>query len=588
METLLDAMREYGLRFAGAVDERDRRELADFWDRTAKEHGGTLSGAEKESILETFESNGMLVRKREVHDTEPVYGKVLFVLENTGVLPASSLSGSFLHPGEGFLFEQDAEEAAPLDVTDAPVPKEDAFPEDGGLAAAKAFEEAEEAGKTLTAVPKEPPKGTEVPDYPVSSLDPRFARLLPVLQENHVGCFLTGYQEGGRTSFLVTGVHVVKGREGSPKPVSEALLQLVITRLLASTLPEKEEAPEDLQLSSIDDIRFFLQTADFTLPSGIRVWADRQLQSLDDENVTAMEKLHVQRALSMMLNVRWESTDFPAIDPRKAKQILDEELYGLEPVKQRVLETIIQINRTHTLPGYGLLLIGPPGTGKSQIAYAVGRILKLPCTVLDMSTIRDPEALTGSSRIYSNARPGRIMEAFSRAGSSNIVFVINELDKADATKDTGSSGDVLLTLLDHLGFTDVYMECAIPTGGVYPIATANDKSRISGPLLSRFSVIEIPDYTPDEKRTIFWNYSLPRVLLRMGMKPGEVVLTDDAVDFIIDRFSDYTGCRELEQAAEHLAGNALFRIETEGKGSVTYRAEDAKLLFGEKQKSDPV
>lgn len=585
METLLDAMNEYGLRFAGTVDDRDRRELADFWDRTAKEHGGELAGAEKESILETFESNGMLVKKKEVHDTEPVYGAVLFVLKDTGILPASSLSGSFLHPGESFLFEQDVEEDAPVDVTEAPAPREDAFPEDGGLAAARAFEKAEEEGKTLTAVPEEPVRKKGTKDYPVASLDPRFARLLPILQENHVGCFLTGYQEGEKASFLVTGVHVIKDREGSPKPVSEALLQLVITRLLASTLPEKEEEPEDLQLTSIDDIRFFLQTADFTLPSGIRVWADRQLRSLDDDNVTAMEKLHVQRALSMMLNVRWESTDFPAIDPHKAKQILDEELYGLEPVKQRVLETIIQINRTHTLPGYGLLLIGPPGTGKSQIAYAVGRILKLPCTVLDMSTIRDPEALTGSSRIYSNARPGRIMEAFSRAGSSNIVFVINELDKADATKDTGSSGDVLLTLLDHLGFTDVYMECAIPTGGVYPIATANDKSRISGPLLSRFSVIEIPDYTPEEKRTIFWNYSLPRVLLRMGMKPGEVVLTDDAVDFIIDRFSDYTGCRELEQAAEHLAGNALFRIETDGVSSVTYRAEDAKLLFGDRQKT---
>lgn len=202
-----------------------------------------------------------------------------------------------------------------------------------------------------------------------------------------------------------------------------------------------------------------------------------------------------------------------------------------------------------------------------------------------MSTIRDPEALTGSSRIYSNARPGRIMEAFTRAGSSNIVFIINELDKADAEKDTGSSGDVLLTLLDNLGFTDVYMECAIPTEGVYPIATANDRSRISGPLLSRFSVIEIPDYTPSEKKTIFWNYSLPKVLLRMGMRPGEVKLTDDAVDFIIDRFSASTGCRELEQAAEHLAGNALYRIETEHLDTVTYDAAAAEGLFGRKPAS---
>lgn len=584
--TLLDAMRAYGLRFAGSVEERDKKELSDFWERTAKEHGGSLSGAEMESILEVFENNGMLARAREVHDTEPVYGKVLFVLQDTGVLPQSSLSGTFLHPEGSFVFEQDpAEEPTPAAPAPTPSDPADAFPEDGGLAAAREFEAAEAEGKVLTAAPA-PASPAGAKDYPVDQLDPRFANLLPVLQENHVGCFLTGYQEGERQEFLVTGIHVIKDREGSPRAVREELLQRVIERLLAAALPSKEQAaPQDELLTSIDDIRFFLQAADFTLPAGIRTWADRQVRSLDDDNVTAMEKLHVQRALSMMLNVRWEGTDFPAIDAKEAKRILDEELYGLEEVKQRVLETIIQINRTHTLPGYGLLLIGPPGTGKSQIAYAVGRILKLPCTVLDMSTIRDPEALTGSSRIYSNARPGRIMESFARAGSSNIVFVINELDKADAQKDSGSSGDVLLTLLDHLGFTDVYMECAIPTQGVYPIATANDKSRISGPLLSRFSVIEIPDYTPEEKRTIFCNYSLPRVLLRMGMKPGEVVLTQEAVDVIIDRFSDYTGCRELEQAAEHLAGNALFRIETEGVPSVTYDAPDVRRLFGERSKN---
>ena len=169
----------------------------------------------------------------------------------------------------------------------------------------------------------------------------------------------------------------------------------------------------------------------------------------------------------------------------------------MERVKQRIIETIIQINRTHTLPAYGLLLVGPAGTGKSQIAYAVARILKMPWTTLDMSSINDPEQLTGSSRVYANAKPGIIMEAFSMAGESNLVFIINELDKAASGKGNGNPADVLLTLLDNLGFTDNYMECMVPTVGVYPIATANDKAQISAPLMSRFAVIDIPDYTED-------------------------------------------------------------------------------------------
>ena len=113
----------------------------------------------------------------------------------------------------------------------------------------------------------------------------------------------------------------------------------------------------------------------------------------------------------------------------------------------------------------------------------------MPWTTLDMSSINDAEQLTGSSRIYSNAKPGIIMEAFNMAGESNLVFIINELDKATSSNGNANPADVLLTLLDNLGFTDNYMECLIPTSGVYPIATANYKEQISAPLLSRFAVI---------------------------------------------------------------------------------------------------
>ncbi len=298
---------------------------------------------------------------------------------------------------------------------------------------------------------------------------------------------------------------------GTKLSAEDGFLQFMIERLLESNAPaeaeedeEQEENGDDMKLTSLQSISDFMTCAGKTLPDNIRLWTRRNLAVARSSEVSQEERHHAQRALSIMLNIQWKNNYFEAIDPVEARRILDEELYGMERVKQRIIETIIQINRTHTLPAYGLLLIGPAGTGKSQIAYAVARILKLPWTTLDMSSINDSKQLTGSPRIYANAKPGIIMEAFSMAGASNLVFIINELDKANSGKGNGNPADVLLTLLDNLGFTDNYMECMIPTGGVYPIATANDRDQISAPLMSRFAVIDIPDYTAEEKKVIFF------------------------------------------------------------------------------------
>lgn len=165
------------------------------------------------------------------------------------------------------------------------------------------------------------------------------------------------------------------------------------------------------------------------------------------------------------------------------------------------------------------------------------------------------------------------------AGESNLVFIINELDKAAAGKGNGNPADVLLTLLDNLGFTDNYIECMIPTVGVYPIATANDKAQISAPLMSRFAVIEIPDYTAEEKKIIFSKFSLPKVLKRMGLREEECIVTDDALDAIIETCADTTGIRDIEQAAEHMAANALYQIEVDHASNVTFDAAAVRKLF---------
>lgn len=418
----------------------------------------------------------------------------------------------------------------------------------------------------------------------IISIDSRFVSLLKWLGENHINVRLSG--ENKENGYAVYKIRETAFGGGTKLSAEDGFLQFMIERLLASSAPaeivedeDEEEAGDEMKLTSIQSITDFMTCAGRTLPDNIRLWARRNLAVARSHEVSPEERRHAQRALSIMMNVQWKSNYFEAIDPQEARRILDEELYGMESVKQRIIETIIQINRTHTLPAYGLLLVGPAGTGKSQIAYAVARILKLPWTTLDMSSINDPEQLTGSSRIYANAKPGIIMEAFSAAGESNLVFIINELDKAASGKGNGNPADVLLTLLDNLGFTDNYMECMVPTVGVYPIATANDKSQISAPLMSRFAVIDIPDYTSEEKKIIFSKYVLPKVLKRMSLKAEECVVTEEGLDAIVELHKNTSGIRDLEQAAEHIAANALYQIEVDHLTGVTFNAEMVRELL---------
>ena len=418
----------------------------------------------------------------------------------------------------------------------------------------------------------------------IISIDSRLVSLLKWLGENHINVRLSGENKEN-------GYAVYKNREtafggGTKLSAEDGFLQFMIERLLASSAPaeivedeDEEETGDEMKLTSIQSITDFMTCAGRTLPDNIRLWARRNLAVARSHEVSPEERRHAQRALSIMMNIQWKNNYFEAIDPQEARRILDEELYGMESVKQRIIETIIQINRTHTLPAYGLLLVGPAGTGKSQIAYAVARILKLPWTTLDMSSINDPEQLTGSSRIYANAKPGIIMEAFSAAGESNLVFIINELDKAASGKGNGNPADVLLTLLDNLGFTDNYMECMVPTVGVYPIATANDKSQISAPLMSRFAVIDIPDYTSEEKKIIFSKYVLPKVLKRMSLKAEECVVTEEGLNAIVELHKNTSGIRDLEQAAEHIAANALYQIEVDHLTGVTFNADMVRRLL---------
>lgn len=422
----------------------------------------------------------------------------------------------------------------------------------------------------------------EMKTVDIKRIDSRFIRLLDWLGGERRPIRLHGVRHG--EEYCVYGIRMVdpSGRTVL-RTAEDSLLQLMIERLLSGHFQEEEEedgAPDEtVRITTIPDIENYLFVAGSTMPKNVLKWARRNLETAKSNSISPEERRHALRALSMMLNIKWKGSYFESIDPVKAREILDAELYGMESVKQRIIETVIQINRTHTLPAYGILLAGPAGIGKSQVAYAVAKILRLPWISLDMSTIHDAEALTGSPRVYANAKPGRIMEGFAQAATSNLVFIINELDKADVSSPNGNPADALLTLLDNLGFTDNYIECTIPTDGVYPVATANDKGLISDPLMSRFCVIDIPDYSDREKREIFKRFSLPKILKRMGMREEECIVGEDALDVILSACQGETGVRDLEQAAEHLAANALYQIETKGVTGVVFDGPTTEKLL---------
>ena len=301
--------------------------------------------------------------------------------------------------------------------------------------------------------------------------------------------------------------------------------------------------------------------------------------------------------LDWLLNVPWWQETEDCEDLKKVRAILDEDHYGLEKVKDRIMEYLAVKQMTGTLNSPIICLVGPPGVGKTSLAKSIARALNRRFVKMSLGGVRDEAEIRGHRRTYLGSLPGRVIQGMKKAGVINPVFLIDEIDKMGADY-KGDPSDALLEVLDpeqNAFFSDHYLEESYDLSKVMFIATANYLENIPAPLRDRLEIIELPSYTEIDKVAIAKEHLIPKQLKANGLKPAQFHLKDDEILYLIRNYTREAGVRQLERVIASLCRKTVLAILNDGKKSVTVTK---KLIgnwlgkeifeYGTKEKKDQV
>ncbi len=330
------------------------------------------------------------------------------------------------------------------------------------------------------------------------------------------------------------------------------------------------------------------------LPEVVKKEADRELGRLARMHPDSAEAAVIRTYLDWIIHLPWSTRTEDNLDIERAKKILDEDHYGLEKVKDRVLEYLAvrklkaerakrgEIPEEEVNKGPILLFVGPPGVGKTSIAKSIARALGRKYVRISLGGARDESDIRGHRRTYIGAMPGRIIQGLRQAGSKNPVFLLDEVDKMGQSFQ-GDPAAALLEVLDpaqNKEFVDHYLGVPFDLSEVMFIATANFPQLIPAPLMDRMELIEFSSYLEDEKLQIAKRFLLPRQLRENGLSERQVVITDAALRKLISHYTREAGVRNLEREIGSLLRKAARRILEEGKKRVRITEKDLEKYLG--------
>ena len=298
------------------------------------------------------------------------------------------------------------------------------------------------------------------------------------------------------------------------------------------------------------------------LPEEVEKAALEELRKLERQGQNNSEENIIRNYLDTILSLPWHKETDVEIDIHKAKEQLDKDHYGLKKVKERIIQHLTVLKMKEEKQGSILLLVGPPGTGKTSLGRSIAEALERPYVRASLGGVKDESEIRGHRRTYLGALPGRIINGMKKAGKTNPVFVLDEIDKMTASIN-GNPTSALLEVLDpeqNNSFSDHYLEVPYDLSDVFFIGTANSLSDIPGPLQDRLEIIELDSYTKQEKEHIAQEHLIDEVFEDHGLTRDDLIITPKTITTLIDKYTREAGVRNLKRQIEAIARHTTEKI----------------------------